>query len=120
MRYYSAKTFYEAQEAYLKTQSEQAWETMWFCVLKCCTSNAVKIVKARQKAYNVGSGEFVEFCDEIAIQSAADIMARYKKPKGYKIQYIATVCRNQCFYRCDREGNNIIRQSLELFDTIDI
>ena len=49
--------------------------------------------------------------EDYARNSATEIMARYRKPKGYKIKYIATVCRNQCFHNIENEKERQNRQN---------
>ena len=97
----------------MKEPNKADWDIMFFCVLKCCLSCTNQIVKKQNAGYKLISKEdCIELIEDYARNSATEIMARYKKPKGYRIKYLATVCRNQCFHNIERENEKINRNAV--------
>ena len=100
---YTTEEFDKAQEIYLNTHDTKSWDKMFLCVMKCCE------VQTRKIMGNKG-GDILDY----SMQATVNIMNRYKKPKGYKIDYLVTVCRNECFSLTQKAKEKFYRSILSL------
>lgn len=73
---------------------------MFFCVLACCECSAFKIATNEMKKSEI---------KDYALLSATRIMARFLK-RDYKIEFLATVCRNEVFSRMYNEKEKFNRE----------
>lgn len=81
------KKFSEAQKEYLECKSANSWQQMFLCCQKMCEITLANY--ARSHKLHFESDIFAEY----ALEAAIRIMNRFKKPKGYKVDYLRTVCR---------------------------
>ena len=100
---YTTEEFNKAQEDYLNTHNPKSWDKMFVCVMKCCEVQVRKIM-----------GSKCEDNLDYSMQATVNIMNRYKKPKGYKIDYLVTVCRNECFSLTQKAKEKFYRSILSL------
>lgn len=75
--------FYEAQDSYLKDGNKAAWDKMFFIM-----HNAI-IFALKKQLLNVKRTDI----DDLALDATCQVMYRYKKPEGYKVDYLLTVAR---------------------------
>ena len=68
--------FYKTQDEYLRTGSKLAWDKMWFQMNKAIGA-ALKKRLTGIKRNDV---------DELTMDATIQVMNRYKKPNGYKVQ----------------------------------
>jgi len=104
---YTTDDFREAQEAWLRTQDAKAWETMFFCVRQYCEVSAFYITNGTFSRSDV---------KDYALKACVNIMARYRKPKGYFIRYLPTVCRNECVSQIYRAQEKFERSAVNTDD----
>lgn len=80
-------SFIEAQENYLENKDENSWHIMFISCQKMCEITLANY--ARKNNFRVDKEVFADISSEAAVR----IMNRYKKAKGYKIEYLRTICR---------------------------
>ncbi|CAJ0610707.1 unnamed protein product [Cylicocyclus nassatus] len=75
--------FYRVQDHWLEHKDKESWDQMWMFVQRAVEA-AIK-----QKLHGVVRRDV----DDLVMTATVNIMARYKRPQGYKIEYLLTTAR---------------------------
>lgn len=103
-------SFYGYQDKWLSNKEDKdSWDRMFIIVYK------VMISSIKKKLKNIKRADI----DELALDGTISILARYKKPKGYYIQYLLTVCRDMAFYQLYNEQREREDKELSYEDWIE-